>query len=150
MARELAESAVTLKVTLVEATPQVLNGFSAHSSQTALADLGRRGVYVRLGQTVRAADAQQVTLSSGEHIQTSTVIWAAGVKANSLGRGLGLEVNDHGRSWWTPGSRSPIIPMCSPSATWLRPPSRHPGGCCQCSPRWPSKPVGTPASRSPG
>jgi NADH dehydrogenase FAD-containing subunit len=32
MARELAESAVTLKVTLVEATPQVLNGFSAHSS----------------------------------------------------------------------------------------------------------------------
>jgi len=38
-----------------------------------------------------------VTLSGGERIQTGTVIWAAGVKANSVSRGLGLEVNDHGR-----------------------------------------------------
>jgi NADH dehydrogenase len=68
MARELAGPAATLHVTLVEATPRLLNGFSAHSSQTALADLRRRGVDVRLGQTVRAADAQQVTLNDGEHI----------------------------------------------------------------------------------
>ena len=45
----------------------------------------------------RAADGQQVTLNNGEHIQASTVIWAAGVKANSLSRGLGLQVSDHGR-----------------------------------------------------
>lgn len=58
----------------------------------ALADLRRRGVDVRLGQTVRAADARYVTLSGGERIQTDTVIWAAGVKTNSVSRGLGLEV----------------------------------------------------------
>ena len=97
MARELAGPTATLRVTLVEATPRLLNGFSTHSSKTALADLRRRGVDVRLGQTVRAADGQQVTLNNGEHIQASTVIWAAGVKANSLSRGLGLQVNDHGR-----------------------------------------------------
>lgn len=48
MARELAGPAVTLHVTLVEATPRLLNGFSTHSSQAALADLRRRGVDVRL------------------------------------------------------------------------------------------------------
>jgi NADH dehydrogenase len=97
MARELAGPAVTLRVTLVEATPRLLNGFSTHSSQTALADLRRRGVEVRLGQTVQAADARQVILSGGERIQTDAVIWAAGVRASNLVRGLGLEVNDHGR-----------------------------------------------------
>ncbi|MGA8729834.1 MAG: NAD(P)/FAD-dependent oxidoreductase [Terracidiphilus sp.] len=97
MARELAGPAVRLQVTLVEATPRLLNGFSARSSRTALADLRRRGVDVRLSQTVQAAGARQVTLSSGEQIQTSTVIWAAGVRANGLGRRLGLEVGDHGR-----------------------------------------------------
>jgi NADH dehydrogenase FAD-containing subunit len=38
-----------------------------------------------------------VTLGDGEQIQTSTVIQAAGVTANGLGRGLGLHVSDHGR-----------------------------------------------------
>ena len=97
MARELAGPAVTLRVTLVEATSRLLNGFSTHSSQTALADLRRRGVEVRLGQTVQDADARHVTLSGGERIQTGTVIWAAGVKANSVSRGLGLKMNDHGK-----------------------------------------------------
>jgi NADH dehydrogenase len=68
MARELAGPAVTLRVTLVEATSRLLNGFSTHSSQTALADLRRRGVDVRLGQTVQDADARHVTLSGGERI----------------------------------------------------------------------------------
>ena len=63
-----------LSVTLVEATRRLLNGFSTHSSQAALADLRRRGVDVRLGQTVQAANGQQVTLGHGEHTQTSTVI----------------------------------------------------------------------------
>ena len=97
MARELAGPAVTLRVTLVEAGPRLLSGFSTRSSQTALADLRRRGVDVRLGQTVQAAGTRQVTLSGGEQIQAGTVIWAAGVRANSLSRGLGLEVSDHGR-----------------------------------------------------
>ena len=97
MARELGEPAARLQVTLVEATRRLLNGFSTRSSRAALADLRRRGVDVRLGQTVQAANARHVTLGDGEQIQTSTVIQAAGVTANGLGRGLGLHVSDHGR-----------------------------------------------------
>jgi NADH dehydrogenase len=95
MARELGEPAARLQVTLVEATRRLLNGFSTRSSRAALADLRRRGVDVRLGQTVQAANARHVTLGDGEQIQTSTVIQAAGVTANGLGRGL--HVSDHGR-----------------------------------------------------
>jgi NADH dehydrogenase len=97
MARELGEPAARLQVTLVEPTRRLLNGFSTRSSRAALADLRRRGVDVRLGQTVQAANARHVTLGDGEQIQTSTVIQAAGVTANGLGRGLGLHVSDHGR-----------------------------------------------------
>ena len=57
MARELGEPASGLQVTLVEATRRLLNGFSTRSSRAALADLRRRGVDVRLGQTVQAAPA---------------------------------------------------------------------------------------------
>ena len=81
----------------MEATRRLLNGFSTRSSRAALAGLRRRGVDVRLGQTIQAANARHVTLGDGEQIQTSTVIWAAGVTANGLGRGLGLHVSDHGR-----------------------------------------------------
>jgi NADH dehydrogenase len=140
MARELAGPAVTLRVTLVEATSRLLNGFSTHSSQTALADLRRRGVDVRLGQTVQAAGARQVTLSGGERIQTDTVIWAAGVKANSLGRALGLKVNDHGKIVVDSRLQVPDHPdvfaagdVAAATSTWqasgARRPARPPGGC---------------------
>ena len=53
MAREIAGPAVAVQVTLVEAGHRLLSGFSSRSSQIALADLRRRGVKVRLGQTIQ-------------------------------------------------------------------------------------------------
>ncbi|HEY5356942.1 MAG TPA: NAD(P)/FAD-dependent oxidoreductase [Streptosporangiaceae bacterium] len=96
MAHEVAGPAATLRVILVEAGPRLLAAFSAHSSQRAFQDLRRRGVDVRLGQNVEAADPGGVTLGGGERIQAGTVIWAAGVQANRLGHTLGLPLS-HGR-----------------------------------------------------
>jgi NADH:ubiquinone reductase (H+-translocating) len=62
MAHEVVGPVADLAVTLVEAGPRLLSGFSPRSSQRALIDLCRRGVDVRLGQSVTAADAQGVTL----------------------------------------------------------------------------------------
>jgi len=93
MAHEVVGPVATLGVILVEAGPRLLNAFSSRSSERALQDLRRRGVEVRLGQNVEAADASGVTLGGGEHIQTATVIWAAGVQANGLARNLGLELS---------------------------------------------------------
>lgn len=97
MAQEILGPDVSLRVTLVEAGPRLLNGFSPASAEHALSDLRRRGVDVRLNQAVKSADANGVCLASGERIGTATVIWAAGVQANRLARPLGLEVSLQGR-----------------------------------------------------
>lgn len=46
--------------------------------------LRKLGVETRLGAGVAAVDATSVTLSSGERIETATVIWAAGIRAAPL------------------------------------------------------------------
>ena len=96
MAKDVVGPVATLKVILVEAGPRLLSTFSERSSTRALEDLSRRSVDVRLDRTVEAADAGGVTLGGGERIATNTVIWAAGVQANGLGRTLGLQL-DRGR-----------------------------------------------------
>ena len=93
MAREVVGPVATLRVILAEAGPRLLAAFSAHSSQRALHDRRRRGVDVRLGQNVEAADPGGVTLGGAERIQAGTVIWAAGVQANRLGHTLGLPLS---------------------------------------------------------
>jgi NADH dehydrogenase len=97
MGQELVGPATALRVTLVEAGPRLLAAFSPRSSQRALEDLRRRGVKVRLRETVNSADAGGVTLADGHRIETDTVIWAAGVQANPLGAAVGLAVDRHGR-----------------------------------------------------
>jgi NADH dehydrogenase len=96
MAHEVVGPQATLRVTLVEAGPRLLPTFSPRSSARALTDLHRRGVEIRLGRNVVAADAEGVTLDGDDRIATATVIWAAGVRASPLGAVFGL-VLDRGR-----------------------------------------------------
>jgi NADH dehydrogenase len=97
MGQEITGPIARLQVILVEAGPRLLPTFTPRSSQRALTDLRRRGVEVRLNQTVNSADPSGVTLSNQHRIETDTVIWAAGVQPNPLGRALGLEVDSQGR-----------------------------------------------------
>ncbi len=46
--------------------------------------LRKLGVETRLGAGVASLDKSGVTLSNGEHIETETVIWAAGMRAAPL------------------------------------------------------------------
>jgi NADH dehydrogenase len=110
MAHEVVGQVASLAVTLVEAGPRLLSGLSPHSSQRALIDLCRRGVTVRLRQSVAAADAQGVTLTGGERIPTNAVIWAAGVQANGLSRTLGVQLNHRGQIVVDPQLRVPHYP----------------------------------------
>lgn len=110
MGHEVVEPVATLQVILVEAGTRLLNGFSRRLSQRALDDLRRRGVDVRLGRSVKAADADGVTLNGGEWLQTHTVIWAAGVQANELGRAMGLQLNRQGRVVVDPYLQAPGHP----------------------------------------
>src|SRR5215470_5363291 len=55
------------------------------------------GVETRLGSCVASLDETGVNLSSGEHIETETVVWAAGIRAAPLTRQIPAERDSFGR-----------------------------------------------------
>jgi len=59
--------------------------------------LRKLGVETRLGAGVTSLDANGITLSSGEHIETETVIWAAGIRAAPLTQQIPAERDNFGR-----------------------------------------------------
>jgi NADH dehydrogenase len=59
--------------------------------------LSKLGVETRLGAGVASLDESGVTLSSGEHIETETVIWAAGIRAAPLTQQIPAERDNFGR-----------------------------------------------------
>ncbi len=85
------------RAVLVETTDRVLGTFSPRLSARALRQLGRMGVEVRLGTAVDRLEPTAVHFTGGERLPAHTVVWAAGVQANALGRVLGLEVGRGGR-----------------------------------------------------
>ncbi|MDN4999278.1 NAD(P)/FAD-dependent oxidoreductase [Bradyrhizobium sp. GCM10027634] len=68
------------------------------SSRPAIEDALRKlGVETRLGAGVAALDKSGVTLSTGEHIETETVVWAAGMRAAPLTAQIPAERDSLGR-----------------------------------------------------
>jgi len=55
------------------------------------------GVEVRTGVRVDAIDAESVTLSSGERIETNTVVWTAGMRASPLAAQIPGDHDEIGR-----------------------------------------------------
>lgn len=62
--------------------------------EEALRDLG---VALKLGTSVSSVDANGLTTSDGQRIETQTVIWTAGVRANSLTEQVPAERDSAGR-----------------------------------------------------
>lgn len=85
------------RVVLVEAAPEVLPAYPEKLGRSAYRQLEELGVEVRTASSVEAIDATSVTLADGSRIATRTVLWAAGVRASSLGAALGVETDRAGR-----------------------------------------------------
>jgi NADH:ubiquinone reductase (H+-translocating) len=89
------------RVVLVEAQDRVLpSGFPAALSARAARDLADLGVEVRLATRVTEIDGDGVAITRDgktERIAARNVIWAAGVRASSLGESLGVELDRAGR-----------------------------------------------------
>ncbi len=86
------------RIHLVDMSHRVLSGFPEELSAAAERSLIRLGVQPRTGVKVTAIDADGVTLEGpqGERrIAAKTVIWAAGVEANPLGRLLAEKTGAH-------------------------------------------------------
>lgn len=76
------------RITLVEAGPRLLSGFTEEISAYAQARLERHGVTVRTGEAVEEIGPMTITIA-GTRQPVGVVIWAAGVSASPLARQLG-------------------------------------------------------------
>jgi NADH:ubiquinone reductase (H+-translocating) len=92
------------RVVLVEAGPRVLGSFKAETSERARRTLEEMGIELRLEVRVTGIDSTGVTLGD-DRIESSTVLWAAGVRASPLIAALGVETDRAGRI--------PVEPDCA-------------------------------------
>ena len=85
-----------LSIHIVDGGPSLLGPMSGKSHRAALKVLTRLGVHVHLNEFVKGYHDDVVHLSSGNTIESSTLIWSAGVIANSFD-GIAPEVVGKGR-----------------------------------------------------
>lgn len=95
---ELAD--VPARIVLVEPTGTVLPPYAPTTQAYTERALLERGVELRLDASVRAVDADSVTLDDGEVIASRTLVWAGGVRAHPLAAALGVPL--------TRGARVPV------------------------------------------
>jgi NADH:ubiquinone reductase (H+-translocating) len=82
---------------LVDAAPQILPDIPRRLGKYAAEELWKRGVDIRVSTTLEAAEPHAVTLSDSTHLETETLVWTAGVKANPWLATLGLPLDERGR-----------------------------------------------------
>jgi NADH dehydrogenase len=84
------------RVILIEAGPRILESFAPDLAAQAVRDLEGLGVTVRTNARVLEVSPVGVRIGD-EWIQSSAVIWAAGVKASELNSKLGVPLDRQGR-----------------------------------------------------
>ena len=97
------------RVLLVEGADRLLAGFDPTLATYAQQRLERLGVTVMTGQRVEHLGAREISIG-GERIAVGVTIWAAGVEASPLGRGLAPETDHLGRVEVLPTLEVPGLP----------------------------------------
>jgi NADH dehydrogenase len=82
---------------LVDAAPKILPEIPTRLGDYAARQLAARGVDIRVSTTLASAEQGAVTLSDGSRLETDTLVWTAGVRANPLLAELGLPLDERGR-----------------------------------------------------
>ena len=88
-----------VQVYLIEATDKVLPMMTPDLQQETIKVLREKGVNVMLNTQVVGYDGDVLKLKSGAEIPTTTVIWAAGVRAVDMMKNCGGECARDGRIW---------------------------------------------------
>ncbi|MGY4510459.1 NAD(P)/FAD-dependent oxidoreductase [Bradyrhizobium sp. USDA 3650] len=95
--REILGPNARTRVVIVDRNTAIAPDMGAGARPVIEEALRKIGVETRLGAGVAALDETGVTLSSGEHIETETVIWAAGMRAAPLTGQIPAERDNFGR-----------------------------------------------------
>ena len=82
---------------IADAEDRIMHEISEGLADFAARELRARGIEVRPGTRLESAEADRVTLSTGEVIPTRLLCWTAGVRPPPLIRELGLPLADEGR-----------------------------------------------------
>jgi len=85
------------RVILLEAGPRILPSYPAELSASAVRQLNKLGVDVKMSEAVTGIDLGGVTTAHGR-IEAHSVLWAAGVAASPLVAALGAELDRQGRA----------------------------------------------------
>lgn len=86
-----------LRWMLVEAADRVLRELDPKLADYTVREMRKRCIDVRLGTQLREVTANDVLISTGERINTRTLVWTAGVKPSPLVADLGLRLDETGR-----------------------------------------------------
>lgn len=84
------------RIVLVEAGPAVLSAYPPDLRQSALRQLQKLGVEVRLNSMVTGIREGEIQIGN-ETLPAAVVLWAAGVSASPLGKALGAPTDKAGR-----------------------------------------------------
>jgi NADH dehydrogenase len=83
---------------LVDAAPKILPEVPTRLGDYAAKQLAERGVEIRVATTLERVDAGGCAiLSDGSRIDTHTLVWTAGVRANPVLADFGLPLDERGR-----------------------------------------------------
>ncbi|HZG72402.1 MAG TPA: NAD(P)/FAD-dependent oxidoreductase [Chondromyces sp.] len=99
-----------VRIICVEAAPTVLPGFDPELVKYAVAQLEKKGVEFKIGTAIKEATPEGIIVAKGEEeteeIKAGTVVWAAGVRGNSVIEKSGIE-NMRARVKVRPDLRAP-------------------------------------------
>lgn len=85
-----------VRIINVEAAPTALPGFDPELVEYAMNSLEARGVEFKIGAMIKEVTENKLVFEKDEQreeIETNTVVWAAGVRGNSLVEKAGFEAN---------------------------------------------------------
>ncbi|WP_128927261.1 NAD(P)/FAD-dependent oxidoreductase [Bradyrhizobium guangxiense] len=95
--RDILGTNARTRVIIVERNDAIAPDMGAGPRPVIEEALRKVGVETRIGAGVASLDESGVNLSSGEHIETETVIWAAGIRAAPLTTQIPAERDSFGR-----------------------------------------------------
>ena len=105
--REILGEDADIRVIIVDRSEHVAPTMGANPRPFIEERLRELGIETRLNVGIAALDAGSVTLSDGERIETSTVIWSGGMRASPLTAQLPAERDKLGRLVVEPDLRVP-------------------------------------------
>jgi len=85
-----------VSITLIELTDRLLRALDPDLSEYATEKMRRRGIDVRLNESVERIEPERVLLKSGDILDAHTVIWCAGIAPNPLLKSFPFQKDERG------------------------------------------------------